>query len=258
VATKTAAPKTKQKTFEGVPPASVFGEGNWITYQAELTFLGKLYGGSPFDPKLVEGWLAKSLGISDEEQLKEWTLRHIEETQGLAPGAITDEAIEKAIAENAVEKKAQGFKRTPDGKPYIEGRHLKAMLKEATNIAFPQGENKWGQYRNTTGKTVGGKPPLSYVAERVSIPERPYVVADDSDDFEFAIGHIEDWKGRRSTIGYFEYCEKPVLALELQVLNDCLSHDQWAEIWRVAERNGLGARRSQGGGQFVVTHWKRI
>ena len=240
-------------------PTSVFTEDDWASYEATLTFTGKVFGGSPFDPELVEGWLKSSLGITDEEQLKAWTLKHLAETQGLDPALVTDADIERAIQENAIEKKAQGFKRLPDtNHPYIEGRHVKAMLKEATNIAFPQGEHKWGRYKNQKGTEVGGKAPKSYVAERVWVPEQPIVVADDATGFEFAVGHIEDYRGRRSTIGYFEYCDQPVIQLSVQVLDDCLSYEQWARIWRVAERNGLGARRSQGGGQFLVTSWERV
>jgi hypothetical protein len=253
---------TKQKRpLVPEAPVSVFADGGvevWTTYAVQLSFTGKLFGGSPFDPELVEGWLRSKLGITDEEELRAWMRKHIAETEGLDPSNVTDEEIAAAIEQNAAEKKAQGFKRTPnENAPYIEGRHVKAMIKEATNIAFPQGEHKWGRYKNTTGKEVGGKSPLSYVAERVWVPEVPIVVAEESDGYEFAVGHIDDWRGRRSTIGYFEYCEKPVLNFEVNVLDDCLSHEQWARIWQVAEGNGLGARRSQGGGQFAVTAWSQ-
>lgn len=245
-------------TQESTTPQSVFSGDVWTTYNVQLAFTGRLYGGSPFDPDLVEGWLKSKLGITDEEELRVWTRKHLAETQGLDPSDVNDEAISKAIEENALEKKAQGFKRIPgSNEPYIEGRHVKAMIKEATNIAFPQGEHKWGRYANAAGKTVGGKSPLSYVAERVWVPEQPIVVARETDGFEFAVGHIEDFRGRRSTIGYFEYCEKPTFGFEVRSLDDCLTHEQWARIWQVAEGNGLGARRSQGGGQFAVTAWDR-
>jgi hypothetical protein len=238
-------------------PESVFDGAAWTTYDVVLNLTGNLYGGSPFDPTLVEGWLKSKLGITDEEELKVWTKKHLAETQGLDANDIDDIAIEKAIQENALEKKAQGFKRLPEtNQPYVEGRHVKAMIKEATNIAYPQGEHKWGRYSNTKGVSVGGKSPLSYIAERVWVPEAPIVVADETDGFEFAVGHIEDWKGRRSTIGYFEYCAKPVVQFQVKVLDDCLSFEQWGRIWQVAEGNGLGARRSQGGGQFAVTRWE--
>jgi hypothetical protein len=245
-------------------PTSVFSGGDeWVIYEATLHFTGRLIGGAPSDPQLVEGWLKKNLGFTDEEMLKTWTKRHLTEVQGLDPADVNDAALEKAIEENAIEKKAQVFKRTPDGKPYIEGRHLKAMLKEATSIAYPDGEHKWGQYRagsrsKYAGQMVGGKDPRSVVAERVWVPEQPFVIADDTDGFDLAVGHIRDWKGTRSAIGYYEYVTQPVFSISLQVLDDFLDPEQWERIWRVAERNGLGARRSQGAGQFVVVAWERL
>jgi hypothetical protein len=240
-------------------PVSVFGDDQWTRYEATLTFTGRLVGGSPGDPELVEGWLKANLGISDEDQLREWTRRHLAEVTGIDPSTATDEEINQALESHAREKKAQVFKRTPDGHPYVEGRHIKAMLKEATNIAFPQGEFKWGRYQGRTGNTVGGKAPKSYLAERVWVPEQPYVVADDSDGFDLAIGHLKDWRGEtRSTIGYYEYCTRPVFSFTLEVLDDCIEHGQWRRIFQTAERNGFGARRSQGAGDFVVTGWEKL
>ena len=247
-------------------PVSVFDNGQFAHYQATLEFTGRLSGGAPSDPKLVEGWLAKNLGISDEEQLRRWTMQHLAETQGINPAEASDEMIEAAIAENASEKKAQVFKRTSDGRPYIEPRHVKAMLKEATNIAYPRGATKWGQYTSKSkkpefaGQAVGGKAPVDFVAEHVFVIDEPIPVADEIDGIDLAVGHIRDWKtgDKRSTLGYFEYVDQPTLAVRLKVLDNCLAPEQWARIWTVAEANGLGARRSQGCGQFVVTSWNGV
>jgi len=243
-------------------PESVFNNGQFAHYQATLEFTGRLSGGAPSDPKLVEGWLAKNLGISDEEQLRRWTMQHLAETQGIDPTQASDEMIEAAIAENASEKKAQVFKRDSQGHPYIEPRHVKAMLKEATNIAYPSGATKWGQYASRAkarqGEAVGGKAPVSYIAERVFVIDEPIPVGDEIDGVELAVGHIRDFRGEtRSTIGYFEYVDQPTITVEVKALDDCLTAEQWARIWTVAEANGLGARRSQGCGQFVVTNWRR-
>lgn len=244
-------------------PVSVFGGDTtpWTVYSATLEFTGKVVGGAPSDPKLVEGWLQKNLGITDKEGLAAWMRTHLAETKGIDPTQATDAEIEAALAENAAEKKAQVFKRTTDGFPYIEGRHVKAMLKEATSISWPRGEHKFGTYRNSKGTTVGGKDPKAYVAERVFVPEQPIIVGVDISGVELAVGHIPDWKsesGSRSTIGYFEYVENSIISFEVRVLDDCLEHEQWARIWAVAEMNGLGARRSQGAGQFVITAWDKI
>ena len=238
-----------------IEPRSVFTSSDWKGYEATLQFTGRLVGGNPSDPELVEGWLKANLGISDEDQLRAWTLKHLAETQGIDPTSATDDDIARAMSQNALEKKAQVFKRTRDGEPYIEGRHIKAMVKEAIGIAYPRGEHKWGQYRGKNG-LVGGKEPKSYAAERVSIPELPYIVGEDVDGVELAVGHLKDWRGEtRSTLGYFEYVTQPTLTFRLEVLDDCITEEQWARIFSTAERNGLGARRSQGSGQFLVTSW---
>lgn len=242
-------------------PTSVFAKSDpWRTYVATLEFTGRLVGGSPSDPKLVESWMAKNLGLTDEEDIKRYTRRHLMEVQGLDPDTMSEEAIEAALADAANEKKAQVFKQLPEsGFPYIEGRQVKAMLKEAVAIAFPRGEVKWGSYKNKTGVTTGGKEPRSYFAERAFVPERPIVVAEKVDGIELAVGHIKDWKGEtRSTLGYFEYVETPTLMIEVQALDDCFSESEWSRIWSAAERQGLGARRSQGAGQFVCTAWEAI
>ncbi|MCC6645690.1 MAG: hypothetical protein IT374_08985 [Polyangiaceae bacterium] len=244
-------------------PTSVFQNHDaWTTYLATLQFTGQLVGGTPSDPKLIEGWFAKNVGATDEEQMRKRVLNTLAEVHGIDPETATDEQIEAAIAASATEQKAQVFKRTPDGEPYVEGRHVKAMLKEATNIAYPRGTVKWGQRpgkaKEYVGKMVGGKDPISFVAERVFVPEQPIVIADDISGVEMAVGHLERRGERYSTIGYFEYVDRPVLGITVRVLDDCVSEEQWARIWTVAEHNGMGARRSQGAGQFVVTAWDRV
>jgi len=202
------------------------------------------------------------MGITDDEQLKKYARNHLLEVQGLDPELLSadeiSDALSEAVDDAASEKKAQVFKRTVDGHhPYIEGRQVKALIKEATSIAYPRGAHKFGQYKNTKGVTTGGKDPMAYVAERVFIAERPIVVADEVSGIDLAVGHIKDWKGdTRSTLGYFEYVEYPEITIEVEVSGDCLTEDQWSMIWSHAERQGLGARRSQGAGQFVTTRWE--
>ena len=238
-------------------PHSVFSADAWTEYRARLEFTGKIVGGSPSDPKLIEGWYQSKLGITDEEQKKAFVRKQLAEVHGLDPGEATDADILKAVEEGTIEQKAQVFKRTPDGQPYMEGRQIKAMIKEATNIVAPYPE-KWGRVRKEKGGFSAGKTPMNFIAERVWVPERPYVIADDSDGFELAVGHVPDgFGGTRSTIGYFEYVIRPVLEFSLEVLDDCITSEQWARIFSAAERQGLGARRSQGAGQFVVTSWEK-
>jgi len=243
---------------------SVFDDdgGEWVVYQAELSFSGRLTGGCPKDPSLVEGWMKKNLGLDDDRELARHVDRHLREMGNDNGNAMTDdEALDDAIAAAADEKHAQGFKRLETGEPYIEARQVKAMLKEATNIAYPKGEHKWGRYSNRGGNTVGGKAPMNFVAEHVWVPDVPIVVGEEISGSDMSVGHIEDYKapgGKRANLGYFEYVDRPILTVTLEVLDDSIEEKQWARIWRVAERNGLGARRSQGCGCFAVTSWGRL
>lgn len=242
---------------------SVFAEYRDETFdlfKATIRLNDRLIGGQPKDPKLVEGWLGKNMGLEGEE-LKSRVLQHLTEMGVELPSDATYEDVQTALAEAAGEIKTQGFKRTAEGKPYIESRHIKAMLKESTNIVFPRGEHKFGQYRNASGKVVGGKEPRSYVAERVFVKPEVIVVADDISGVELAIGHIDDWKaesGTRATIGYYEYVEQPEIEFLVEARKDCLTPEQWGKIWAHAELNGLGAMRSQGFGQFITVKWEVV
>lgn len=261
---------TEQPDPRRTTPVSVFAAGEAFTrYEVTVEFTGRLAGGAPSDPKLVEGWLTKNVGITDEEQLRAWTFRHLAEVQGISPDGMSREdlieAVETAMDANASEKKAQVFKRTPDGTPYIEARQIKALIKEACSIAYPRGEFKWGGYasksKSRLGEIVGGKEPRGYLTERVFPEDVPALIENAAlIDIDLAVGHIADPRTgeKRSTIGYFEFAETPTLTFTLSVLDDCVTAEQWTRIWQVAERNGLGARRSQGCGQFLVTGWERL
>lgn len=241
---------------------SVFAEYRDETfdlYKVTIQLNDRLVGGQPKDPKLVEGWLGKNMGLEGEE-LKARVVQHLQEMGVEVPADASYDDVQKALAASASEIKTQGFKRTKDGKPYIEARHLKAMLKESTAIVYPRGQHKFGSYRNAAGTTVGGKEPRSYVAERVFVKPEKIVVADEINGVELAIGHIDDWKadgGTRATIGYFEYVEQPEIEFYVEARKGCLTGEQWGNIWTHAELNGLGAMRSQGYGQFVVTRWEQ-
>lgn len=242
---------------------SVFAEYRDETFdlfQATIRLNDRIVGGQPKDPKLVEGWLGKNMGLEGEE-LRARVLQHLGEMGVDVPVDADYGEIQTALAGAAGEIKTQGFKRTSENKPYIEARHLKAALKESTSIVFPRGEHKFGSYRNKSGSEVGGKDPRAFVAERVFVKPEVIVVADEISGLELAIGHIADWKaegGSRSTIGYFEYVEQPEIEFLVEARKDCLTAEQWGKIWAHAELNGLGAMRSQGYGQFAVTKWEKL
>lgn len=245
---------------------SVFADrrtDQFANFNVEVEFVDRIVGGQPKDPRLVEGWLSKNMGLEDEE-LRAQVLRHLHEMGVEIPADASYEDLRKALDSTAEEIKTQGFKRDDRGRPYIESRHLKAMIKESASIVYPAGQHKFGSYasnsRERKGQTVGGKAAKDFIAERVYVQPGQIVLADEISGVDLAIGHIKDFKaegGKRATIGYFEYVEAVTVAFEVLALDDCLTDEQWARIWTHAELNGIGAMRSQGYGQFRVTKWER-
>lgn len=206
-----------------------------------IQFHGRLIGGAPKDPKLVQGWMRKNLGITDEVELLERTKTHLVEMGVPTPENATFDDIVSASDHLADELKTQGFKRDIDGRPYIESRQIKAGIKESVNILFAS--QKWGATR---------KGPKNFVAERVFVTPDVIPVGDDIDGVDLFIGHIKGPRGPQATIGYAEYVEQATISFTIKVLVESLTPTQWANIWSHMEYNGLGAMRSQGYGQFSV------
>lgn len=229
--------------------ASVFADNTdvFTVYEADIAFVAKLMGGIPADPKLIEGWLRAKAGIDDDAEVMAVMRRTLIERGVDLPSEATYEEIVAASEQIAGERETTGFKRDDDGL-YIEARQIKACIKECVNILFA-GE-KWGKTR---------KGPKNFVAERVFVePDHISLGRDEADGIEMVIGHVTGPQGPRSTLGYHEYAQEPELNFRVLALEDCITPEQWARIWTLAEKNGLGALRSQGHGQFLVTRWDQL
>lgn len=232
-------------------------QSEFATYRAVLQFRGKIVGGVPRNPKVIEGWIKKKMGVTDEPELRSMVIRTLQE-MGLAADESMTEAqlmeLYSQVASDAAFQQANGFKRDALG-PYIESRQVKAMIKESTAILF--GKERWGPtYKGAKG----------YTAERVFPAQNdmiPLMRTKDGDllderfpetdlSMELVIGHIDGPKGPQSTLTYVEMAERPWIEIELMVLRDLITMDTWAAVWNFAEENGLGAMRSQGYGRFDV------
>jgi hypothetical protein len=199
--------------------------------------VGVIAGGTPTDPKVAEGWLKTKLGLDKDDLIREKVAEVMVER-----GLTADEAT-AAVNES---KHLNGFKRDENGL-YIEGRQLKAALKEAASIAVAAGKltsRGWGK----TNKGL-----LSYLAEHVFVVEdRLYLgVAEASG---IAQRFVHTFRG--TGIQYEEYVEDA--KVDFTVIAD---HDfaakEWAAIWTCGEQNGIGASRSQGFGRYEVTRWDK-
>lgn len=200
--------------------------------------VGVIAGGVPTDPNVAEGWLRTKLGKDKDDLIREKV------AEVMVERAVTaDEAT--AIVNDT--KHLNGFKRDESGL-YIEGRQLKAALKEAASIAVAAGKlgsRGWGR----TNKGL-----LSYLAEHVFVVEdRLYLGV--TEPTGVAQRFVHTFRG--TGIQYEEFVEDA--KVDFTVISDHdFSAKDWAAIWLCGEQNGIGASRSQGFGRYEVTRWDRI
>lgn len=216
------------------------------TYRADsypYRFNGKLHvpaiaGGTPTDPKVAEGWLRTKLGQSRDDMIRELV------AQTMLDRNVTAEEATELVNIN---RNLNGFKKDDNGL-FIDGRQLKACIKEATSVAVAADKLKARGW----GKTNKGL--LSFVAEHVFVTnDRLYLNATEPTRVDQRFVHT--WRG--SGIQYEEVVEDA--QIEFNVISDYdFSEKEWAQIWLTAEQQGLGASRSQGYGRFEVVEWVKM
>lgn len=196
--------------------------------------VGCIAGGTPTDPRVAEAWLKTKLADKDD----------------LIREAVAEVMAERGVnAEEAAQvvsatKHLNGFKRDANGL-YIEGRQLKAGLKEAAVIAMSAGKlpAKWGK----TSKGIKG-----FVAEHIFVVEdRLHLgVTEPTGIMQRFVATF-----RGTGIQYEEYVEDAKVGFTVEADHD-FSEREWAELWLTAERQGIGASRSQGFGRYEVIEWE--
>lgn len=205
-------------------------------FMGQLT-VDRIAGGIPSDPKVAEGWLRTKLGDKDD----------------LIREAVATTMIERSVsAEEAARivdeyKHLNGFKRDDLGL-YIEGRQLKAAIKEAASVAMAADKLKGRGW----GKTNKGL--LSYVAEHVFVLEdRLHLGVAEATGVNQRFVHTF----RGSGIQYEEYVDNAVIDFTLISDHD-FEDREWAMIWLSGQQQGIGASRSQGFGRYEVTRWDKV
>lgn len=203
--------------------------------------VGHIAGGIPSDPNKAEGWLRTKLNTTDDLLASQVIETMVERN--------LDEAA--AIEHVAKLKTLNGFKRHDTHGLYIEGRQLKAAVKEAGMVAVGAGNLKpkgWG----TTNKWT-----KAFLAEHVFVEnERLYLHRADGaavhepDQIVQRFVHVRGVSG----IQYEEVVDDAWI--DFTVSTDWeFTEEQWAAIWLSGERQGIGASRSQGFGTYKVTRW---
>lgn len=225
-------------------------------YAGTITNVSKIAGGTPTDQKVAEAWIRAKLGASTEEQIQHLAAQAITERLGGAVlGAEEQEAAEHDIASriNAL-KNLNGFKRDEAKGIYLEGRHLKACIKEAVSVCVSVeklSKRGWG----STNKGA-----LSFAAEHIIVSElelylrrdgEPLLQADDVDQ-----RFVSTFRG---TGIQYEEVVLPGAEFDFTIKTDHeYSEHEWAMIWTTAQQQGIGASRSQGYGVFDVVRWDRV
>lgn len=226
-------------------------DGLWTWYRGYVEFREKLMGGTPKSPKMIEGWLRKKAGLTDdEEELRRAMLRTLLELGAEVRPDMTFEEMEAASEGLAALQQTNGFKRDAEHGLYVEGRVLKSAIKETVNILYAG--TRWG-------KTAKG--PKAFVAERAfPVEDRVYLGTDEPTAIDLFIGHTSGPRGPQSNLTYFEYVYQPSIEFHFQIAKaeDVIRFDEWKAIWKHAQDNGIGALRSQGFGRFDIWEWEPV
>lgn len=191
-------------------------------------------GGLPTDPRLIDAW-----------QEARWKAAKITPEDPQTP-AEASEATKALLAAVPEEKGWTTFPRDDLGRLCIEGRQVKAMLKESANICkgiIPIHE-----------KVI---PLRSKLAERVFVIERLIPLLPERKEADETVEraiHVMTAQGPRDALKRVDICRNVELACTLRVLNDGMfTVPILTQLLEHASSNGLGADRSQGYGQFEFT-----
>lgn len=192
-----------------------------------------LVGGIPSDPKVAEGWIKKTMGADNQDIINELVSKTMVD-RGLEVGAAVDEVVKTT--------KLNGFKRDDQGL-YIEGRQLKACIKEAANIRWAQ--ERWGPTKKGT---------KSFFAEHVFVVEdRLHLGVHEPTGIQQRF--VSTFRG--TGIQYEEYVEEAEVNFTIRSDYD-FTPSQISDLWLTAEQQGIGATRSQSFGRFNVTRWDKL
>lgn len=215
-------------------------------YRVSLRFTDRVMGGVPQRPEMIESWLRQRITGGDEE-VRLMMIRTLDELGVDAPVDMSMDDLYAAAKRVAKEQHGNTFRRDQNGL-FLAAYQIKAALKENTNILYAG--DRWGKTK---------KGPKAYLAERVFVDEdRVHLGRDEPDGMHLQVGHVTGPQGPRSTLTYYDYCEQPSAQFTVSSLQDCIEPDQWKMVFLAMQRNGVGALRSMGYGQFKVTGFDRV
>lgn len=189
-------------------------------------------GGIPTDPNVAEGWLRTKLGTDSGDLIRTQVAEVMIER-----GVSADEATTMVNANRHL----TGFKRDDTGL-YIEGRQLKAGIKEAANVRWPK--ERWGPSKKGT---------RSFFAEHVFVQEdKLHLGVNEPTGIDQRFVHTF----RGSGIQYMEFVKDAKIDFTVATDYD-FTPTEWGLLWLTGEQQGIGATRSQGYGRYTVVKWEK-
>lgn len=267
----------------GSSPFAKYEAKAWPYWYRGEMIVSRICGGVPSNEKTAEAWIRSKLkDTRSEDEVKKLvaqTVEDIRETHKAAGRktaaemeAEAEETVEAApelsneeLTNLAVTKVASDlsgfnmFKRTRDNVLHIEGRQLKAALKEAVAVAANAGlisTKGWGNPDNAAYKKQlkGWFPEHVFVLEEtLKLYDLDWQPVTQPTDVLQKFVHTH----RGDAIGYEEYVEHVRIRFTAKT-NVELTEEQWAMIWLTGQDQGLGASRSQGFGTYEMTTWEQV
>jgi hypothetical protein len=199
--------------------------------------IANVHGGTPTDPKVAEGFIKTKLALKDD-LLREMVAKTMAER-----GVSATEAAEEVAANRTL----SGFKRDELGL-YLEGRHLKACLKEAISVAIA------GDHLKVKGWGKTNKGLLAFMAEHIFVVEdRLHLGVSEPSGINQHFVHT--WN--TDAISNSEYVLDAKMSFTI-ISDYDFPPEFWKTVWVIAQHQGIGAKRSMGYGTFVVTKWETI
>lgn len=240
------------------------GAKNIGYYKATLQFTHLLVGGVPSDPKIVRAWIKQRLDLGDAEleDLIAETAKKRETV--LSPEEALDVAMASPLAGNV-----NGFKRDLETRELmIEGRTIKAALKEYANSAYPH-PNGFPTRTKYFGEKFK-KILRSVVEEKVTVEEILIGTGVKEDEVlsewqpgavawvEDRIKHVTVQGKPHSAISRVEVIERPTVSFTIKVIDDFISPEMWGRIWIHGEGIGTGSDRGRSDGKYELVNWEKI
>jgi hypothetical protein len=265
-------------------PFAQYEHEAWPFWYTGNLVVSRICGGVPSNEKTAEGWVRAKLKDTRSESEVQAAVRknilEIRETHEAAgrkaeadaaaelmeqdPDVLAlsdDELAEAAIVKTAADMAGFNmFKRTKEGVLYIEGRQLKAALKEAVAVAANAGKirtKNWGNPDNAAYK----KQLKGWFPEHVFVTDflLPLYQADGGAPITEPSGVLQKFvhTHRGDAIGYEEHVDEAKVIFHVKTDVE-LTDKEWAMIWLTGQDQGLGASRSQSFGTYKVTSWARM